>query len=81
MYLLLGTQGCHLCEQASALLADVLKSASIRVIETDIAEHSRWQAGYAVRIPVFYHVETGRDLGWPFTRTELLNFINESNDD
>ncbi len=81
MYLLLGTAGCHLCEQAAELIAEAIKTRPIEIIEIDIAEQTQWQADYALRIPVLYHISTGRDLSWPFNIQQLLNFINELTND
>lgn len=72
--LLLGTAGCHLCEQAEALLA-ALPSAQVAVEQVDIAEAEQWQARYAIRIPVLYHPETTSELCWPFSQTDLSHFI------
>lgn len=78
MFLLLGTSGCHLCEQAAEILAEVLPIKPISVHEIDIAEQIEWQAVYALRIPVLVHEESGRAIGWPFSSIELLKFIDES---
>ncbi len=81
MYRLLGTAGCHLCEQAAQLLTEVSKTIPIEVIATDIAEETDWQEAYAIRIPVLYHIATQRELSWPFTQEQLLFFIRELNHD
>ncbi len=74
--LLLGTSGCHLCEQAeqiiNACLPDKL-GVAIEII--DIAEQEQWQENYAIRIPVLYHPETRKELGWPFDKTDVKEFI------
>ncbi|MBT9099421.1 glutaredoxin family protein [Methylovulum psychrotolerans] len=72
--LLLGTAGCHLCEQAEELLA-ALPPAQVAVEQVDIAEAEQWQARYAIRIPVLYHPETTSELCWPFDQTDLRHFI------
>jgi hypothetical protein len=74
--LLLGTAGCHLCEQAQTLLAD---SQALVIEPVDIAEHEHWQARYAVRIPVLYHPDTKKELGWPFDQTDVNHFIEALN--
>jgi len=74
--LLLGTSGCHLCEQAeqiiSACLPDKL-GVTFEII--DIAEQEQWQENYAIRIPVLYHPETQKELGWPFDKADVIRFI------
>ena len=76
--LLLGTAGCHLCEQAQQLINDCLPNYSVLTVESiDIAEQEQWQADYAIRIPVLFHPETQKDLGWPFDSAQLNAFIDE----
>jgi hypothetical protein len=72
--LLLGTAGCHLCEEAEAIIAMLpLDNISIELI--DIAEAEHWQARYAIRIPVLYHPETTSELCWPFGSDDIQTFI------
>jgi hypothetical protein len=72
--LLLGTAGCHLCEEAEAIIAK-LPSDAVSVEHIDIAEAEHWQARYAIRIPVLYHPETTSELCWPFGSDDLNQFI------
>lgn len=74
MYLLLGTSGCHLCEEALEIIHTAQASLPITYTEIDIAEQTQWQERYAIKIPVLLHKLTGRDLCWPFTATDLINF-------
>ncbi len=71
--ILLGTAGCHLCEEAEKILA-VCQSVHIQLI--DIAEQEQWQEKYAIRIPVLYHAETEKELGWPFNQQQAEAFID-----
>lgn len=76
--LLLGTSGCHLCEQAEQIIKDGLSTNLELTVETiDIAGQEQWQGQYAVRIPVLYHPDTKKDLGWPFDQTHVKKFIKE----
>jgi hypothetical protein len=76
--LLLGTAGCHLCEQAEELINTCLPIIPELTIEAiDIAELEHWQEGFASRIPVLHHPETKKDLGWPFNQTQIVQFVNE----
>jgi hypothetical protein len=78
--LLFGTMGCHLCEEADVIVAAC--DTKNTVIESiDIAEHEQWQDKYAIHIPVLYHPETEKELGWPFTQNQVQNLINELNND
>ena len=79
--LLFGTSGCHLCEQAELIIKSCLANNKELTIETiDIAEQEQWQEQYAIRIPVLYHLETKKDLGWPFNQAQVKEFINKLSD-
>ncbi|MCX7077189.1 MAG: glutaredoxin family protein [Methylococcales bacterium] len=69
--LLLGTQGCHLCEQAQMLLSQL----AIPVENIDIANEIQWQTEFAVLIPVLYHSTSQRYIHWPFDSKAILSFI------
>lgn len=73
---LLTTRGCHLCEQALALLARVCPEAT--VVETDIADSDALIARYGESIPVFRHA--GRELAWPFGLLDLQRFLTDEGD-
>ena len=77
--LLLGTTGCHLCDDAEIIIAEALDKckARVEVEKIDIAEQQQWQEQYAVRIPVLYHPESRSELGWPFNQDTLNEFLNE----
>jgi hypothetical protein len=70
--LLLGTQGCHLCEEAQALLTHL----AIPVDNIDIANDTQWQTEFAVFIPVLYHSTSQRYIHWPFDSNTILSFIH-----
>ncbi len=74
-FLLLITEGCHLCDDAQTLLNE--NQIVARTI--DICEHEVWQAKFATLIPVLYHVETQRYLNWRFDSPALLSFIESLN--
>ncbi len=75
--LLLGTSGCHLCEQAEQIInACLLDNPGVTIEMIDIAEQEQWQENYAIRIPVLYHPETKKELGWPFDKDNVIQFIN-----
>ncbi|MCK5190331.1 MAG: glutaredoxin family protein [Methylococcales bacterium] len=71
--ILLGTSGCHLCEDAELILAGC---EHIKIENIDIAEQEQWQEKYAIRIPVLYHPETEKELGWPFSQEQAQVFID-----
>lgn len=75
--ILLGTSGCHLCEKANALLCNLLSEQDLcKISYIDIAVHQQWQAKYALRIPILYHLKTKKELAWPFDADQVLTFIN-----
>ncbi|WP_111656417.1 glutaredoxin family protein [Isoalcanivorax indicus] len=59
---LLTTAGCHLCDQAEALLCQALPGVDI--IKVDIAEEDALIEQYGTLIPVVRY--QGRELRWPF---------------
>lgn len=75
--ILYGTAGCHLCEEAEALLRHM--AASLRPGEAwssvDIAAEEALMERYGVRIPVLYRRDLGTELGWPFGVEELAAFL------
>lgn len=80
--LLLGTEGCHLCEQAEQLLAEYMTQSThdINLNYIDISEQDAWQALYETRIPVLLHPQSKQDLGWPFDKEEINTFLNSLKD-
>ncbi len=70
-FLLLGTDGCHLCEDAQTLLNE----NKIAFEYVDIALHEEWQPKFALLIPVLIHVESQRFLNWHFDSPALISFI------
>ena len=71
--LLLGTAGCHLCEQAEAIIQDCLPNEEVEMV--DIAEQEQWQARYALHIPVLYDMDSGKELRWRFDQSDVLRFV------
>lgn len=76
-FYLLGTSGCHLCEEAEAVIdAYLAKGRRDIIIEPiDIADQKQWQEHYALRIPVLYHPESERELAWPFDKIDVDKFM------
>ena len=73
------TLGCHLCEQAKALINPLLTKNSWQLREVDIADDDRLIAKYGVRIPVLAIPNTDKpndyndykELDWPFTANDI----------
>ncbi|QLF94726.1 glutaredoxin family protein [Pseudomonas sp. ABC1] len=71
---LFGTLGCHLCEQAEAVLMP-LAAQGLSIELVDIAEREQWVEAYGLRIPVLRRLDTGAELGWPFDLPQALVFL------
>lgn len=69
------TAGCHLCEQAVALLQQARAERSLDWQEIDIAEDDALVETYGVRIPVLKNPATGAELGWPFNLSQVLAWL------
>ena len=75
------TSGCHLCEEAEAMLRHLQQALNtdinIDIATVDIAESEKLMAKYGLRIPVI-QASDGRELGWPFSIDELVSFLRAS---
>jgi hypothetical protein len=74
---LFGTVGCHLCEVAEAMLMEFVERGLL-VELVDIADDETWFEAYSLRIPVLRRVDTGAELGWPFSAEQVVTFLRES---
>ena len=71
---LFGTLGCHLCEQAEAvLLPFVGGEASVELL--DIVESEEWLQRYSLLIPVLRRLDSGAELNWPFDQGQVATFL------
>lgn len=68
---LYGTEFCHLCEQAEALLGEL--QASIEYV--DIADDDILLERYGVHIPVVRRLDNNAELNWPFDAAVLSQFL------
>lgn len=71
---LFGTLGCHLCEQAEALLMPYVERGLL-VELVDIAEREAWVEYYGLRIPVLRRLDNGAELDWPFEADQVVAFL------
>lgn len=74
---LMGTEACHLCDEAQALLIQLQGALSTDVLLEDIAESEHQVERYGVRIPVLLHEKTGAELDWPFDLVQLKQWLLE----
>lgn len=65
------TEGCHLCELALSLIAQVNLSAALTVDEIEIGDDESLSERYGIRIPVLAF-DNGIELNWPFTAEQIL---------
>lgn len=76
--LLFTTSGCHLCEQAQAMVQylsdnDSIVNSSVELKLVEIANDEQLVDVYGIRIPV---LSNGlKELGWPFELDELKNWL------
>ena len=71
--ILFGTEGCHLCEEAGALLLAV----GLDFLSQDIMASEQWQTEYGLLIPVLRHAPSQSQLNWPFDSMQIQSFIAE----
>ena len=68
---------CHLCDQAKALLAPLLKAKNIDINEQNIRYDKALFEQYSLRIPVIIFSD-GSEKGWPFTAAQIAKHINKN---
>lgn len=73
MLVFLTTSGCHLCEEAKAMLADLQRGGGLAVTEVDIASDDALVERYGLRIPVLRAGD--RELDWPFAEADILALV------
>ena len=76
-YILYGTSGCHLCEEAEAMINRAMKNQNIIFLKQDIVEEDDLLHQYALTIPVFKCLVTQQELNWPFTEELIIAFIRQ----
>lgn len=74
---LMTTQGCHLCNDATEVLLQVLNSDCFSVDLVDIAFDDQLMERYATQIPVVVCPATGAELNWPFSPEQLRCFSQQ----
>ncbi len=74
---LMTTLGCHLCDEAVAVLMQVLDGEKFSVDLVDIAYDDELMNRYAESIPVLVCPQQKKELAWPFDATQLASFAKE----
>ena len=71
---LLGTSGCHLCDQAEVLLGQCLDLSQVEVEMIDISDTDELVALYGLKIPVLRCIDSQKVLCWPFDERAVSCF-------
>lgn len=66
---------CHLCDVAKQLLEPHLV-AGLALAQINVKEQREYFHRYGARIPVLKNETSGAELGWPFDRDTLEEFLN-----
>ena len=75
--ILYGKPGCHLCEDAAAILAGLARDEGLRWRRVDIREDPALFERYRYAIPVI-EVVGGQTLEWPTTRERVRRAIADA---
>ena len=76
-YTLYGTDACHLCDIAGAMIDDALsRLQGVKIEKVDIVDSDELFDRYGVSIPVLRHPD-GRELNWPFSAEQLQPFLQD----
>ncbi len=71
---LYSTAGCHLCEQAKALILPLLAPSAWQLREVDIAESDELLLRYGEHIPVLA-AAGGVEINWPFDARQIRQLL------
>ena len=72
---LMTTEGCHLCDLAVPLLVEGVDPERFEVDLVDIAFEDELVERYGTRIPVLRDPQSRAELDWPFTASQLDEFL------
>jgi hypothetical protein len=78
LFHLYSSEGCHLCEQALALIGNVIPDHQIKVvdiIDSDIEGEQNLVQLYGVHIPVLERLSDNHKLFWPFEQSQVVELI------
>ncbi len=73
--LLYTTSHCHLCEQAEALLALLQGRYQLQWQAIEISDDDELMSRYGLRIPVIQRCDNSAELGWPFDKQAIKDFL------
>lgn len=73
---LLGTPGCHLCDEAEKIVRTAARARRFSWRYVDIANDEALVARYAERIPLLRASNGEREIGWPFGLLDVLRLVD-----
>lgn len=76
--LLYTSVGCHLCEQAEAVIEPWLQPYALELEAIEIADSDELLERYGIRIPVVRLENSQQDLGWPFDSASLRRYLDDT---
>jgi hypothetical protein len=68
--------GCHLCEQAEALIEPLLPRFELSLEKVEIADSEDLMAHYGMRIPVVRLESAQQELAWPFVASDFARYVD-----
>ncbi len=74
-FILYGTLGCHLCDEAEAVLAPLLNDNPCDIECIDISDDDRLLERYGELIPVLRRLHDDAELCWPFDAAVAQGFL------
>jgi len=82
LLVLFTTAGCHLCDDAEAILRYCRSYyPQLQWRSVDIAEDTALVDRYGLRIPVISIADSEAELNWPFDPGQLMAFIKSQTND
>ncbi|WP_232357808.1 glutaredoxin family protein [Paraneptunicella aestuarii] len=66
---------CSLCDLAKDLLEQVAEQCPYSLTTIDVKAERQYYHQYGARIPVVFREDTQSELGWPFDKAQLLEFL------
>ena len=78
-WVLLGTDGCHLCDDAQRVILSLHGQLPVDVFVQDIIDNEQWLQRFAEKIPVLLDEESGAYLSWPFDAMSVLRWYQQLN--
>ena len=71
------TEGCHLCEKAEEILLPLANEFHFKIEKVEISDDGYLVDIYGTRIPVIKMDAEPEDLGWPFDRHDVIEYLTE----